>query len=81
MLVLSRKLKQAILIDETIEVTVQEINRDHVKLAIKAPKEVKILRKELVDETIVFNQAALPQLEQADLKSYFLAGWNGKQDD
>lgn len=71
MLVLSRKENQAIVIDETIEIVIQEINKDSIKLAIIAPKEVKILRKELLEQTIEVNQAAIPTLDSETLKTFF----------
>lgn len=48
MLVLSRKLKQSIEIAEgLIEIEVVSIKGSYVKLAIKAPKDIDIVRKEL----------------------------------
>jgi carbon storage regulator len=49
MLVLSRDLHEHILIGETIRVTVLEISRrGQVKLGIEAPKDVVIVRSELL---------------------------------
>ena len=49
MLVLSRDLHEYILIGETIRVTVLEIShRGQVKLGIEAPKDVVIVRSELL---------------------------------
>ena len=50
MLVLSRKVNETIVIGDDIQVFIAEIRGDKVRLAIRAPKEVKILRSELVDE-------------------------------
>jgi carbon storage regulator len=50
MLVLTRKLDESIIINENIEVVVVEIKENTVKLGIKAPKEIKILRKEIFEE-------------------------------
>jgi carbon storage regulator len=52
MLVLSRKLGETIRIGDDVEVTVVQVNRGKVRLAIQAPKDVVILRSELnsVDE-------------------------------
>ncbi|MBY6271395.1 MAG: carbon storage regulator [Bacillaceae bacterium] len=47
MLVLTRKLKEAIQIGDDIEITVLAIQGDQVKLGIKAPKHVEIHRKEV----------------------------------
>lgn len=48
MLVLSRKKGQAVVIQDSIEITVLEIDGDTIKLGISAPKEVPIVRKELL---------------------------------
>jgi carbon storage regulator len=47
MLVLTRKLKEAIQIGDDIEITVLAIHGDQVKLGINAPKHVEIHRKEI----------------------------------
>jgi len=47
MLVLSRHAGETILIGDTIVVAVAEIQGDRIKLAIKAPQEIQILRGEL----------------------------------
>lgn len=57
MLVVSRKLNESIIIDGKIEVIISEISGDKVQLAIEAPREMPILRKELY-ETICLNQEA-----------------------
>lgn len=49
MLVLSRKKSEYLLIDGGIKVTVVGIRGDNVRLGIDAPKEVAVLRGELVD--------------------------------
>ncbi len=48
MLVLTRKKDEAVVIGDDIEIIVSEISEDKVKIAIKAPKSVKIFRKELL---------------------------------
>ena len=48
MLVLARKKNESILIGEDIEIIISEISEDRVKLAIRAPKSMKIFRKELL---------------------------------
>jgi carbon storage regulator len=49
MLVLSRRSKESILVGDQITVTVVEIRGNRVRLAIEAPKEVRVLRTELID--------------------------------
>lgn len=48
MLVLTRKKDESIIIGDEIEIIVSEISEDKVKIAIKAPKNVRIFRKELI---------------------------------
>lgn len=47
MLVLSRRNGQKIIINDDIEITILESKFDHCKIAINAPKEVKIFREEI----------------------------------
>jgi carbon storage regulator len=47
MLVLTRKLNESIMIGDSVEVTVIEVKGEQVKLGIKAPREVKVHRKEV----------------------------------
>jgi carbon storage regulator len=49
MLIVSRKKSESILIGDDIEVIVTEVGAERVKIGIKAPKGVPILRKELAD--------------------------------
>jgi carbon storage regulator len=48
MLVLSRKLNESIVIDGDIEITVVSLRGNQVRLGIKAPDSVGILREELI---------------------------------
>ncbi|WP_430510016.1 carbon storage regulator CsrA [Gottfriedia solisilvae] len=47
MLILTRKLKEAIMIGDDIEISIASIEGDQVKLAISAPKHIDIHRKEI----------------------------------
>mgnify|MGYP001597003096 CR=1 FL=1 len=58
MLVLSRKLKQSLVIGDNVEITIVEIRGDQVRLAISAPKTITIYRKEIYDEIQLANVAA-----------------------
>ena len=49
MLVLSRKKDQRIQVGDDIYVTVVEIRGDKVRIGIDAPREVKVMREELVE--------------------------------
>jgi carbon storage regulator len=48
MLILTRRPNQALLIGSEVTVTVLEINGDRVRLGIAAPREIPILRDELL---------------------------------
>lgn len=58
MLILYRKKGDSILIGDNISISVVESNTDGVRLAIDAPREVSILRKELADAAEVNREAA-----------------------
>ena len=47
MLILSRKNGQKIIINDEIEITIIESKNDNCKIAINAPKDVKIYREEV----------------------------------
>lgn len=49
MLVLQRKTGQSFVIGDDIKVLVLETTADRVKIAIEAPKEIPIIRSELLD--------------------------------
>ena len=49
MLVLQRKKEESIVIDDRIKITIVDIGNDRVKLSIDAPREISILRSELID--------------------------------
>lgn len=49
MLVLERRKHERILIGDDVEIVVLEIHRGTVKLGIKAPRSIEILRAELSD--------------------------------
>ena len=59
MLVITRKKGESILIGDNIEISVSKIEDGSVKLAIKAPKEMTILRKELFEEVQNENKEAM----------------------
>lgn len=59
MLVLSRKKGEAIFIGKDVEVEVLGIEGDRVRIGIQAPKDVRIYRKELMEETASINKVAV----------------------
>jgi len=56
MLVLSRKEGQSLILNDNIEVMVVEIAKGQVRLGIRAPKDVLVLRKELTEEVADSNR-------------------------
>lgn len=72
MLVLTRKKGESILIGDGIEISILEVSGDNVKIGIKAPVEVAILRKELYVSVENMNLNAEKSLITADeLKKQF----------
>ncbi|HCD09350.1 MAG TPA: carbon storage regulator [Thermoanaerobacter sp.] len=69
MLILTRKVGQAIVIGEDIEIKILEIDDGQIKLGITAPKNISVLRKELIeikDENLKaasVNKEALSKIE------------------
>ena len=69
MLVLGRNLGDTIVINDNIVITVFESNKtgDKFKIAIDAPKEVKIQRGELCDKAAEY-AAKVERLKQVEIK-------------
>lgn len=65
MLVISRKASESIVIGDNIEIIISEISSDKVKIAINAPKEIPVLRKELVELREQNQQASTVSQKQA----------------
>lgn len=67
MLALTRKIGEKIIIGDNIEVTIVDIKGDNVRIAISAPKEVKIFRGELYEAIINENKQAASVTPLPDL--------------
>ena len=50
MLILSRKKNEQIVISDDITITVLDVEGEKVKIGIDAPKDIKVFRKELIEE-------------------------------
>lgn len=59
MLVLTRKIDEAIVVGDDITITVLGIEGDRVRIGIDAPRTLRIFRKELLAETAIINRQAL----------------------
>ena len=79
MLVLSRKTNQSIIINDNIEIIVLDIQRDQIKLGIKAPREIAVLRKEIYLDIQKENISASQTAKQVDAVEKLLKKDKGKQ--
>lgn len=59
MLVLNRKIGEAIIIGEDIEITILEVEENRVKIGIDAPRDINILRKEIYIDISEENKKSL----------------------
>lgn len=58
MLVLTRRPGESIIIGDDIEIMVTDVRGDGVRIGISAPKNVRVMRKELLCEIAKANRAA-----------------------
>lgn len=58
MLVLHRKKGESLIINDNIKITIVDISGEKVKIAVEAPKEIPILRSELVNAAEANKEAA-----------------------
>lgn len=59
MLVISRRREESLFIGDDIEIKIVKIEENSVKIAIDAPREMKILRKELIQDVKSQNKKSL----------------------
>ena len=67
MLVLTRKPRQQIMIGDDIVINVVEVQGENVRIAIDAPREIKIYRGEIYRAIQEENQKAAAQVSNVDL--------------
>ncbi len=67
MLVLARKLNESIVVGDNIIIKVISIDKGVVKLGVEAPKEISIVRNELLEDVKDLNIAASKEVELDDL--------------
>jgi carbon storage regulator len=70
MLILARRTNESIVIGDDIEVSIVDIKGDQVKLGIKAPRQVKVYRREVFEAIQEENrqaaESATPELPSLD---------------
>jgi len=72
MLVISRKENERVKIGEKIEIIIVSIDKNQVKIGIEAPKNLTILRGELIDKVRNENiKAAKQQIDIQEIKKVF----------
>jgi len=67
MLILTRKIGQSLIIGDGIEVKVVSIDGENIKIGISAPKDVSVVRKELLEVKDENKKAAL--IDKSSLKN------------
>lgn len=69
MLVLSRKFDESIMIGDSVVIKVLSIQDGQVKIGIEAPKDVRILRREIYEEIHRSNAQAAKASKSAAVKA------------
>ena len=63
MLVISRKINEKIKIGDDIEITIVSMDKNQVRIGINAPKNVTILRSELIEQITEENKKAAKEID------------------
>ncbi|MBS4959382.1 MAG: carbon storage regulator [Clostridiales bacterium] len=71
MLILQRKAGESIRIGDHIRISISEISSDRVKIAIDAPRDLSILREELITAAETNKQSAQSKINIDTLKNMF----------
>jgi carbon storage regulator len=65
MLVLTRQVEEEILIGDDIRIKIVALNGSQVRIGVEAPRELRVLRKEVQGEVIRQNEAAAQATPEA----------------
>ena len=74
MLILTRRAGETIVIDKNIRVTVLAVDGERIKLGVDAPREIPVVRQELLDEVRRSNIAAVTHGEAGQAAAASLSG-------
>jgi carbon storage regulator len=74
MLVLTRKLKEAIQIGDDIEIKILSVDGDQIKIGIDAPKNIEIHRKEVYLAIQQENNEAVKEISLDGLRGFIQKG-------
>lgn len=69
MLILTRKPGESIILGDNIEIKVLEVSDSRVKLGIEAPRDIKVLRKEVISTIEENKEAAMTTPKTEALKN------------
>lgn len=69
MLILTRKLGESIILGDNVEIKVLEVSETRVKLGIDAPRELKVVRKEVLSTIEENKKASMNTLISDELKN------------
>ena len=69
MLVLSRKIGQQIMIGQDITIKIVDVQGENLRIAIEAPKEIKIYRGEIYKAIVEENKQAINNVAAVDLSN------------
>lgn len=72
MLILQRKVGESLLISDNIKISIVEIGTDKVKISIDAPKEIPILRTELLEAAKSNREAVVTSDQSISLLKNFI---------
>jgi len=75
MLILSRKLEEAIWLGDNIQIKIMGIEKGAVKIGIEAPSDVTILRQELKDAVADVNKQSSDTNDQLSELQDFMSGF------
>lgn len=73
MLVLKRKAGESLIISDNIEIKIIEVVDGRVKIGIEAPRDISVMRKEVIEEISLENKEAsgAKNIDKESLKNLF----------